>query len=316
VFEQWNDGLRALNEWQQNLLDPRSQVRSMSEFATALQVALPAALRQPAKMPWNKPISGDRATSWSEMSFQEVRGIRSALGGTVNDVMLTIIGGALGRYLHDRGEHLEGRTVRFMIPVNVRKEDEKGALGNRVSMMLPEIPVGIADPAERLGAVRQEMERLKSRHQADAFESLVRLSTNLPAALHALAGINGVPPGGANLVCTNVPGPMIPLYSVGHRMVAHYPLVPLAGDMGIGVGITSFDKALYVGFMCDPRVAADVDALGRYCDAEFAALRDEAGVPVSDLPEITARRPASNGHAPAGVTDTAAAEAATPAIAR
>ena len=119
-----------------------------------------------------------------------------------------------------------------MIPVNVRSDDEKGALGNRVSMMLPELPVGIANRAERLAAVRGEMERLKAHNQADAFESLMRMAENLPAAYHALAGIGGVPPGGANLVCTNVPGPMIPLYSVGHRMLEHYPIVPLAGDHG------------------------------------------------------------------------------------
>ena len=184
--------------------------------------------------------------------------------------------------------------VRLMIPVNVRSDDQKGSLGNRVSMMLPNIPVGIDDPVQRLEAVRGEMETLKARNQADAFESLRRLSENAPAVYHVLAGMGGVPPGGANLVCTNVPGPMIPLYSVGHRMMAHYPMVPLAGDMGLGVGITSFDKALYLGVMCDPNIVGDIEAIGELCADEFRRLREAAGVPVDDLPQIGAR-PRRNG---------------------
>ena len=277
--------MRAFTEWQQNLLDPRTQMRQMTELGRALEIALPAAMRQPARTPWNKPLGSKRRAAVTEMSFQEVRGIRGSVGGTVNDVMLTILGGGLGRYLADHGVKTNGMTVRLMIPVNVRAADEKGALGNRVSMMLPEIPVGIADPVERLAAVRAEMERLKSRNQANAFESLMRATTNLPAAYYALAGSGGVPPGGANLVCTNVPGPMIPLYSVGHRMLAHYPLVPLAGDMGIGVGITSFDKTLYLGIMSDPDIIDDVELIAKYCAADFKALREAAGVPVSDLPD-------------------------------
>lgn len=296
VFEQWSHDLKAFSEWQQDLLDPRSQMRQMTELTRAMQVALPAALRQPAKTPWNKPISGNRAVAWTSMSFAEVRGIRGKAGGTVNDVMLTILGGALGRYLQSKGVKTDGMTLRLMIPVNVRKEDQKGALGNRVSMMLPEVPVGIPDPLARLKAVREEMDRLKSRNQADAFESLSRLSTNAPAVVHALAGMGGVPAGGANLVCTNVPGPMIPLYCVGHRMQQHYPLVPLAGDLGIGVGITSFDKHLFLGVMADPEIVPDVARIGEYCADEFRMLREMAGVAVSDLPDIGAPR-SGNGHA-------------------
>jgi len=298
MFEQANKNVQAFTQWRTNLLDPRGQMRSMTDFTRAMQTVLPN-LRPPAHTPWNKPIGGRRHVAWTHMSFQEVRGIRGKLGGTVNDVMLTIIGGALGRYLDAHGAKTDGLRIRLMIPVNVRSDSEKGALGNRVSMMLPNIPAGIADPVQRLEAVRGEMETLKARNQADAFESLRRLSENLPAMYHVLAGLNGVPPGGANLVCTNVPGPMIPLYSVGHRMLAHYPLVPLAGDMGIGVGITSFDKALYLGVMCDPNIIDDVELMGDLCADEFRRLREAADVPVDDLPQIGAR-PKRNGAGPNG----------------
>jgi len=297
IFDQWSASLRLFGELQQQTLDPRAQAKRAMDFARALEVALPAAFRQPRKMAWNRPVGGKRRVGWTEMAFQEVRGIRGALGGTVNDVMLTILAGALGRHLRGRGEKTQGLTVRLQIPVNVRREDQRGQLGNRVSMMLPELPLDIDDPAARLQAVRAEMERLKSAGQASAFDALLRVASNLPAAYHALAGMGGVPQGALNLVCTNVPGPMIPLYSVGHRMVGHYPMVPLAADLGLGVGITSCDKHLYLGVMSDPDIVPDVDAIARHADTEFRALREAAGVPESDLPDVGAMGPGRNGHA-------------------
>src|SRR4029078_5749767 len=92
------------------------------------------------------------------------------------------------------------------------------------------------------------------------------VSTSAPALFHALAGINGVPPGGANLVCTNVPGPMIPLWSVGHRMLSMHPMLPLAGGLGLGGGIMSFNQSLYFGIMSDPNIVADVDMIARFLD--------------------------------------------------
>jgi len=299
MFEQAEINVRAFTEWQSGLLDPRAQFRQMTEFQRAVETAIPSMMRRAPSTPWNKPVTGKRRASWTSMQFQEVRGIRSALGGTVNDVMLTILGGALGRYLREQDVNTDGMSLRLMIPVNVRSESEQGALGNRVSMMLPEIPVGIANPAERLVAIREQMEHLKSDRQADAFEQFARMSKNIPAMFHALAGMGGVPAGQVNLVCTNVPGPLIPLYAVGHRMLAHYPMVPLAGDLGIGAGITSFDKGLYLGLMGDPDACTDIDAVRRYADEEFLLLRTLAQVQPSDLPDVGLSRSGNgNGHTP------------------
>jgi len=293
MFDRWAEGLRAWGEWQESAFDPRAQFRRAREVARAIEIALPLALRQPQPAIWNQPIGRERRVAWTSMPFADVRAIRGALGGTVNDIMLTLLGGALGAFMRLHAAPTDGVTLRLQIPVNVRREDQKGSLGNRVSMMLPDLPVGIVDPVARLGAVREEMERLKAQEQANAFESLVSLSANLPATYHALAGSGGVPRGLLNLICTNVPGPMIPLYSVGRRMLAHYPLVPLAGDLGIGVGITSFDQSLYVGIMADPNVVPDVERIAGFFDDEFAALCEAAGVEHIDLPEIA--RPAPNG---------------------
>jgi WS/DGAT/MGAT family acyltransferase len=286
VFDQWDQGVRAFNEAQAAWLDPRAQFRQMTALARALETTIPTAVRPRPATPWNKRVSDKREFAWTEINFQEVRGIRGKLGGTVNDVVLTVLGGALGRYLNDKGVKTDGMTLRFMIPVNVRSESEQGALGNRVSMMLPNVPVGIASPADRLVAVREETERLKSSNQSAAFEQMLRYSESIPAAFYALAGMNGVPPGGANLVCTNVPGPLIPLYSVGQRLLQSYPMLPLAGDMGIGVAIMSYDKALFLGVTADPDVVADVDNIRAFIDEEFRLLRYVADVPVSDLPEF------------------------------
>jgi WS/DGAT/MGAT family acyltransferase len=258
----------------------------MTDFARAIEVALPATARRAPEMPWNKALSGNRRTAWMDMNFQEVRGIRSKLGGTVNDVVLTVLGGALGRYLQSRGVRTDGMKVRVMIPVNVREENQQGMLGNRVSMMLPDIPVGIANPAERLVAVREEMERLKSEEQAGAFEAMRRQGDNIPAFFHALAGMMGIPSGVFNLVCTNVPGPLIPLYAVGHRLLEHIPLVPLADSLGLGVGVTSYDKSLYMGVMSDPNIVPEVDEIAAHADEEFRVLRYIADVPVTNLPSF------------------------------
>jgi len=309
VVEQWAQGFRSFTEAQQNLLDARAQFRAMTDFTRAIETALPAMFRRPALTNWNRRISNKRRVAWTEMSFQEVRGIRSRLGGTVNDVMLTLLGGAFGRYLQEHGIVTRGQRLRFMIPVNVRSESEQGALGNRVSMMLPEIPLEPMTASERLEAVRAEMETLKGSQQAGAFESLRRFGDNLPAFFHVMAGMGGVPAGQVNLVCTNVPGPLIPLYAVGHRMLAHYPMVPLAGDLGVGVGITSYDKGLYLGVMSDPAIVEDVERIRELIAEEFQALRYLADVPTTDLPDFGAiRQRSANGAQERAAPESAAAD--------
>src|SRR5437868_1850926 len=154
LFDQWASNMSAIAEFQRNLLDPRALSRVSTDLARSVWTAVGAAVRRTAPMIWNRPIGKRRAAAYTSVSFQEIRGIRSALGGTVNDAVLTIIGGALGSYLREHKQLVEGRSVRIMIPVNVRKESEQGSLGNRVSMMLPRIPVGIVDPELRLQEVR------------------------------------------------------------------------------------------------------------------------------------------------------------------
>lgn len=252
-----------------------------------LETTLPYFTVPVTRAPFNKPLTGERKVACSEFSFAEIRAIRGECGGTVNDVVLAVLGGALGRYLEMHGQTTEGRTIRILTPVNVRREDEQGALGNRVSMLLVEVPVGGRDPVERLKLVTEKTERLKRQNVASGIELLGRMLNSPPPMLQALAGALPPPPNTlANMICTNVPGPMIPLYTVGHRMIAHYPLVPIAWEMGIGCGVTSYDQKLYFGLMADPQAAADVGRLKEFLDQAVVELRSAAGVSKSDLPEV------------------------------
>lgn len=270
-----------------------SQARSVLK---AVELALPYVASPMAKAPFNQTFGGGRKFAGSEFSFQEVRGIRAACGGTVNDVCLTVLCGALGRYLEMHGQSVEGRTMRILTPVNVRREDERGKLGNRISMLLVELPVGVRDPVERLKAVTRKTEMLKRDNIAEGIEVLGDLLTGGPPPLLSFASQLPLPPNTlGHMVCTNVPGPMIPLYSVGHRMLAHYPLIPIAWEMGIGCGITSYDQKLYFGLIADEQAAPDVQRLKEFLDQAFVELRSAAGVVKSDLPQVGVAATVTNG---------------------
>lgn len=252
----------------------------------ALETTLPYLQVPVVRAPFNKPLSPGRKVAVSEYSFQEIRQIRQSAGGTVNDVVLTVLGGGMAKYLEMHGQTTVGRSIRVLTPVNVRKDDERGALGNRVSMLLIEVPVGVPDPLERLDLIRKRTEGLKRRQVADGIEGM-GTGISPPPALQALMGSLPTPPNTlANMVCTNVPGPMIPLYSLGYRLEALVPLIPLGWEMGISLGITSYNQKLYFGFMGDAEAGSDVGRLREFSDQAYVELRSAAGVEKSDLPQI------------------------------
>ena len=281
-----------LQEFQESLIDPRPNLERAQEMARSLNATSPW-LNQPApKLPFTGRLGPKRRVAFSEVSFVEIREIRKSLGGTVNDVVLAVLAGALRRYLAEHGVDLADAEPRVAIPVNVRLDDEEGALGNRVSSILVELPVGEADAATRFAKMRERLDHVKEENQAGALQMLSRLAAQIPAPIQALGGM--LPPTSApvNLICTNVPGPMIPLYSIGHLMLHHYPLVPLSLDMGLGVGVMSYNQRLYFGLMAEPKAVPDLDRLKAFVDESYLELREAAGVDDSDLPDMTGR---SNG---------------------
>lgn len=277
--------LRSM-EFFQRAIDPQRQLNDAQTFLSALRSTVPLTATPAPRTSFNVPLSSQRRVATAQMSFAELREIRTTLGGTVNDVVLAVVAGTLRSYLRAHGYPTDGLELRAAIPVNVRLEDEKGAMGNRVSAIFIELPVHEANPLQRLETIKQRMEQAKAGNQAGAFELLLRTASMTPVPLQALTGLTASNTS-INLICTNVPGPMIPLYCVGHQLIDHYPLVPISLNMGLACGVTSYNQKLYFGLMVDPNAVPDYRDLSRYLDETFLELRGAAGVEESDLPVFT-----------------------------
>ena len=284
IWDNMGEQMSAAREWQRTVLDPQPRFQQWTDAFQALRTAMPWLTVPAPRMPFSTTaISSERRAAFSEMSFVEIREIRTSLGGTVNDVVLAILAGGVRTYLLRHGHRVDGAEPRVAIPVNVRLENEQGALGNRISAMFTTLPIGEADAAARLHKVREQTEGLKKGNQAGAIELIMRLAAGVPVPAQALAGVTASNTL-VNMICTNVPGPMIPLYCVGHLLQEHYPLVPLSFNMGLGVGVTSYNHRLFFGLMADPKAMPDVDLLKECIDESFRELRAAAGVDISELP--------------------------------
>jgi diacylglycerol O-acyltransferase / wax synthase len=273
---------------------PTEVDRQVRQLTAALASSMPAALIPAPPTPFNGPLSAQRQFAWAELPFAEVRTVKSALGGTVNDLVLAVLSGALGRYLRHHGFRTDGVELRAMCPVSMRGPDQRGALGNLVSIMIAPLPVGISDPVERLATVRRAMDRLKEQDQAGGLYALSRLADRIPAAWQALAGQLAVPTNTLlNTVSTNVPGPQIPLYLAGHKLLAMYPLGIVSANMGLFVAIYSYHQTLTFGLLVDPTLVKDVWYLADCLRESYAELKTAAqhaqparfvGVTAADVP--------------------------------
>jgi diacylglycerol O-acyltransferase / wax synthase len=248
------EGVRSLAD------SPRAAGRRVIETAEGL-LTLSGILRAPPSSSLNGPIGPHRRWDFARSSLSEVRLIRDAFGGTVNDVVLTAITGGFRELLLSRGERAD-RVVRSLVPVSVRGADEH-AYNNRVSAIFADLPVEIEDPVQRLAAVRMQMDHLKHSHEAVAGDVLVSLSGFAPAMLLgvALRTATHVPQRNVNTVTTNVPGPQRPLYAAGRQMLECFPYVPLAGHVRVGVAIFSYNGALSFGVTGDYDLAPDIGVL-------------------------------------------------------
>ena len=208
-----------------------------------------------------------------ETSLADVKSIKNHLGGTVNDAILAIAAGGLRRFFLDvRGFDPGGRAFRAMAPVSVRASGARGSSANQVAMWLVALPLGDPDPVSRLAAVRAETERLKATDQALGAATLVRVSTGAPTTLISLAArlATGIRP--FNLTITNVPGPQFPLFLLGARMQAQYPLVPLWAGHGVGMALFSYDGTVHWGFNADWDLVPDVELLAEAVAKSTAEL--------------------------------------------
>lgn len=229
----------------------------------------------------NGAIGPHRRYTWARGRVSDVKMIRKAVGGTLNDVVLAAIAQGFRDLLISRGESIDGRSIRSLVPVSVRKEDQKGSYENRVSAMFASLPVGIADPLERLRSLTAQLQGLKESNQAVAGETLTSLAGFAPPALLS-AGTRlamRIPQRNLNTVTTNVPGPRVQLYAAGRKMLEAFPYVPLAGQVRIGVAIFSYLDTLNFGITGDYETTADLDVLATGITGGLADLKKAAEQP-------------------------------------
>ena len=207
-----------------------------------------------------------------------MRAVKSALGGTVNDVVLTVLAGAIGRYLRERGQDTARLELRAMCPVSMRQQDERGQLGNLVSNMIAPLFVGVDDPAERLGRERDAMNRLKEAGQAKAFYQMTRFGDSVPPLMAAVAATMPFSQTLFNTVSTNVPGPMIPLYFGPHKLVDWLPLGIVSNNIGLFVAILTYNQRITLGMTVDSKLIPDPWFLSECLEESWAELREAAGV--------------------------------------
>ncbi|HXR29279.1 MAG TPA: wax ester/triacylglycerol synthase family O-acyltransferase [Solirubrobacteraceae bacterium] len=221
----------------------------------------------------NGAVGQSRRWGLARAQLSDIKTVRRALGGTVNDVVLACVTGGFRRLLLARGESVQ-RVVRTLVPVSVRSPGERGEYNNRVSAMFAELPVEMRDPALALDAIRVQMEDLKRSKEAVAGEVLTSLGGFAPPMLLALAERVGtrVPQHNVNTVTTNVPGPQHPLYAAGRRMLEAFGYVPLGGHMRLGVAIFSYDGALTFGVTGDYDSTPDIDVLCKGIEQALSEL--------------------------------------------
>jgi WS/DGAT/MGAT family acyltransferase len=251
-------------------------LRVVGGLASAARLAIRAA----PDSPLNAQIGQQRryGTAITSLSdYKRVRGQQSDTGTrtTINDVVLATVAGALRGWLLFRGESVTpSTTVRAMVPVSVRSDSEIGALGNRISAVLVDLPVGEPNPVLRLAQISYAMRAHKESGQSVGADALVALSGFAPPTLHALGAraANGLTRRLFNLVVTNVPGPQYPLYAAGARLLEIYPVVPLAEGQAVSIGLTSYNGGVYYGLNADRDAMPDVDVLAALIEESLAEL--------------------------------------------
>ncbi|NOX52657.1 MAG: DUF1298 domain-containing protein [Gammaproteobacteria bacterium] len=250
--------------------------------------------------PFNAAMVGPRRRArYLKKSFGEIREIRRALGGTINDVVLTVVSEAVARYLKAHDEAVDNQMMRIMCPVNVRTENQKGALGNRVSAIFPMLPAWPMAVKSRLALVCAETEKIKANEEAQALtmatESgptvwpLAMAPTQLVGtALDPTALVSKIPwpippsmgwrpPNlGINFICTNVPGVQVPQFLAGHKVTDTIGLLILSANLGFSITILSYNKELFFSFICEPRLLPDLELVVSNANDAFEELLDTA----------------------------------------
>lgn len=287
VLDAWmgaaSDGARWLRRAPAALADPVGSVRGATDLGMGLlRFGRRLALTPPSSIEGS--IGPHRVWSHSSVDLARVKAIGRALGGTVNDVVLAAVTGGYRSLLIDNGDDPEHTVVRSLVPVSVRGSAGAGAVDNRVSGMLVELPVGLADPAQRLEVLRTTMLELKASHMAEAGEVVTELGNLAPPPLVAtitrlgLRAQHVAPQRSVSTVTTNVPGPQFPLYCCGREMLEYLPYVPISHGVRVGTAILSYNGQLAFGITGDVDATTDVETMASGVVAGVDELAAAAGV--------------------------------------
>jgi len=285
----------AVRDLQQFAREARDTRRELAVRLRAVAETLGATLRSASHTPLNRPIGPHRRVDWMPMEIAEVKTVRKALGGSLNDVVLTTVTGAVRRFLERRGFPTRDLDFRVMAPVSVRAADESGALGNRVSAWVVPLPIDESDPRRQLERIAERTAELKDSRSAVGAEVLTQVAEWTPSNLFALGARNATRLLPFNLVVTNVPGPQVPMFMAGARMIEVYPHVPLIDNLGLGIALLSYAGRIFWGFSADYDVVPDLDefvAATSDSFGELLALAQHVAASETAKPRARRRSPA------------------------
>ena len=265
-------GLRALTR------APRQVARKVAETAVGVGALAWTGVHFAPHSRFNVEIGPHRRYTWVDVDLDRLKAIKNGLGGTLNDAVLSAVTLALGDFLRRQGDDVSELVLKAMVPVSVRVEAERGALGNRVTAMYASLHVGLTDPRKVFDAVHAEMGHLKHSGQAVGAQRLVELADFAPTTIMSQAARVQARQRLFNLVVTNVPGPQVPLYLLGRPLSGLYPVVPLALRQALGIAIMSYHGRLAFGLMGDYDAMPDLESLGEDLERAIDALARAAGV--------------------------------------
>jgi diacylglycerol O-acyltransferase len=256
--------------------NPEATARKLAEALEGVGEVVGAFADPAPDVPLNQPIGPHRRFVWARSELATFKRIKDALGGTVNDVVLAVVTGALRDWLHGRGIRTEGLELRALVPVSIRGEDERGNLGNRIAAMRGPLPVYVEDPVRRLRVVTEGMEGLKRSKQALGAEVISRFNDFAPPTLLAQASRVNFSTRLFNMIVTNVPGPQVPLYVLGREMEEIFPVAFLPQNHVLAVAIMSYNGRICFGLLADYDTVDDVDVIAEGISASLAELEEAA----------------------------------------
>jgi diacylglycerol O-acyltransferase / wax synthase len=265
-----SDAARALTRPAKTAATVREAVEGVAEVAWA-------GLNPAPETPLNTKIGPHRRLFWVRARLEDFKQVKDSLGGTVNDVVLTVVTGALRRWLQSRGVRTEGVELRALVPVSIRTEEQHGQLGNRIAAMRGPLPVYVADPVERLRVVSEAMQGLKESKQALGAEVIAGVQEFAPPTLLAQASRLNFSTRLFNLIVTNVPGPQFPLYLLGRELKEIVPIAFLPENHALAIAIMSYNGGIDFGLLADYDTLPDVDEVGALVEDSLDELLEAAG---------------------------------------